>query len=50
MVFEAETASPRSILTTSLAKKEVIETGLTIIIPDMIGMLLCAAPLPSSEI
>jgi len=50
MILEGETASPRPVLATFFAKKEIIQTRWTIIIPNMAGMGFCTGPLLATVI
>jgi hypothetical protein len=50
MILEGETASSSPVSATPSAKKEIIQTRWTIIIPHMIGMRLCTGALFTGEI
>ena len=50
MVLERKAASSRLILTTTFAKKEIIQADLTIIVPNMAGVRFCTGHFFPGEI
>jgi len=50
MILQRKTASSRPVLATSPAKKEMVQAGRTVIIPNVVGMRFCASPLLTADI
>ncbi len=50
MILQRKTASYRPVLATSSAKKEMVQAGRTVIIPNVVGMRFCASPLLTADI
>jgi hypothetical protein len=50
MIYERKTASYRSVLATSSAKKEMVQASWTVIIPNVVGMRFCTGALLTADI
>ena len=50
MIYERKTASPRFVLPTFFAKKEMVQASCTVIIPDVVRMGFCTGPLLTADI